>query len=108
LVAVALRVLAVLDGADGADGVEDFAEGVVFLAGVFELVGEVVLLRGVGIKFVDAAVEILDAFAALGLGDGGVAGGSVGGVPDGVALVLQNVGDRLEVVDAVLVALIGG
>ena len=39
LVAVALRVLAVLDGADGADGVEDFAHGIVGLAGVFELVG---------------------------------------------------------------------
>ena len=70
--AILLRLQAVLDGADGAEGVEDFAHGVVFLAVVFELIGEVVLLRGVGIEFVDAADKILDAFLALGLDDGGI------------------------------------
>src|SRR5258707_17706 len=65
-------------------------------------------MSGVGIEFVDAAVEILDALAALALGDGGIVGGSVGEIPGGVALVLQNVGEGLEIVDAIFVALVGG
>jgi len=85
--AILLRLEAVLNGADGAEGVEDFAHGVVFLAGVFELVGEVVLLRGVSVEFVDAADKILDAFLALGLDDGGIGGGCVGSIPDGVVIL---------------------
>src|SRR5437899_5635790 len=64
---ILLGALAILDGADGADGFEDFAHGIVFLAGMFKLVSEIVLLRGVGIEFVDAADELLDAFWALGV-----------------------------------------
>ena len=106
--AILLGLLAVLNRADCADRVEDFAHGIVFLAGVFELVGEIVLLRGVGIEFVDAADEILDALLALGLDDGGIGGGCVGGFPGVVTLELQDAGDGAEIVDAVLVALIGG
>ena len=86
--AILLRLQAVLDCANGAERVEDFAHGVVFLAGVFELVGEVVLLRGVSLEFVDAADKILDALLALGLDDGDIGGGCVGGIPDGVVVLL--------------------
>src|SRR5437899_13090233 len=85
---ILLGSLAVLDGTDGADGVEDFAHGVVFLAGMFKLVGKVVLLCGIGIEFIDAADKILDAFLTLGLDNGGIGGGCVGVVPDGVVVLL--------------------
>ena len=50
-----------LDGAEAAHGVDHLGDRTILpLAGMFELVREVVLVQGVGLDSVNAAVKILD------------------------------------------------
>jgi hypothetical protein len=68
-----------LDGADAAHRVDNLGDATALaVAGMFELVNEIVLVQGVGLHFVNAAVKILDVRLALSLRDGGIAGSGIG------------------------------
>jgi hypothetical protein len=82
----------VLDGGDAAQRVDDLGDATALaVAGMLELVGEIVLVLGVSLQFVNAAVKILDGGPALRRRDGGVADGGSGILPPehgGIGLLL--------------------
>jgi hypothetical protein len=76
--AILCRFGMVLDGGDAAGSVEKLGDGVVFaFAGMFELVGKIVLVLRVAFQSGNAALKIVDLRPALSpcdasIGDGGV------------------------------------
>src|SRR5262249_49185524 len=93
---------------DAASGVYDLDDGTTFsVAGVSELFDEIVLIEGIGFDFVDLAVKILDFRAELSLCNGGIADWR-GGILPLAAVVLQIVGENLQIVLGFYVSPVGG
>lgn len=91
-----------LDGADAAHRVDDLGDGAALaVAGMFELVGKIVLVQGVGLHFVNTAVKILDVRPAPSLRDDRIADRGIGRLPHPLAAVLQIVAESLEMPFAV-------
>lgn len=97
----------VLDGGNASHCVEDFGHGVAFaMADVFQLVGEPVLIQGDGLGVVNATLKISDFRPALRLRNGGIAD-RYGRVLPFPAVILQIVGETLEVIFALDVSPVG-
>ena len=97
----------VLDSGNTSHRVEDFGHGsALAVADMFELVGEIGLVQGIGLGFVNSTVKILDLRPALSLRDGSIAdrGGGVLPLP---AVVLQIVGENLEIILALDISQVG-
>jgi hypothetical protein len=79
IVAILCRLDTELDGTDASNRIDNLGDATALaLAGMLELVGEIVLVQGVGLQFVNAAVKILDVRPALGLRDGSIGDRGVG------------------------------
>jgi hypothetical protein len=90
--AILCRLGMVLGGRDAAGRIEKLGDGVVFaFAGMFELVGKIVLVLCVAFQSGNAALKILDVGPALSAGDGSIGDGGVGGVPISRAANLQHI-----------------
>jgi hypothetical protein len=64
-----------LDGADAAHRIDNLDDGTTLaVASMFELFGEIVLVQGIGLDFVNTTVKILDLRPALSLRDDSIAG----------------------------------
>src|SRR6516165_10521410 len=71
--AILCRLGMVLDGGDAASRIDELGDGVVFaLAGMFELVGKIVLVLCVTFQSGNAPLKILDVSPALSAGDGSI------------------------------------
>ena len=82
-----------LDGGDAADRIEKLGDTIVLaFAGVFELVGKIVLVSGVGLQSGNAALKILDVRPALSPRDGSIRDGGVGRFPHSRAAFHQRAG----------------
>jgi hypothetical protein len=90
----------VLDSANTAHRVEDFGHGSALAAAdMFELVGVIVLVEGMSLSSVNATLKIPDFRPVLSLRDGSIADRD-GGVLPLSAVVLQIVGENLEIIFA--------
>ena len=92
-----LRFGAVLDGSNTSHCIEDLGHGCALaVADVLEIVGVLILVDGVGLRCIDAAVKILDFLPELSLCDGGVIDRS-GGILQ-IAAIIEIVGQTLKIV----------
>jgi hypothetical protein len=96
-----------LDGNDIAHPVNHLDDGpALALAGMCKLIDEIVLVQGLGLEFVDTTVKIPDARPALSLRDDRIADRDSGILPL-PSIVLQIVGENLEIVLALPISLVG-
>src|SRR5260370_6577649 len=96
-----------LNGAHAADRIEKLGDTIALaLAGMFELVGKIVLMPGVGLQSGNAAVKILDGRPALCLLDGSISDRGFRGFQYSRAAFLQHRGEIVDVFDALPLALI--
>ncbi len=103
--AILCRLGMVLDGGDAAGRIEKLGDGVVFaFAGMFELVGKIVLVLCVAFQSGNAALKILDVGPALSAGDGSIGDGGVGGVPISRAANLEHIFEGVEIDGAAPIA----
>lgn len=97
----------VLDSANTAHRVEDFGHGSALAAAdMFELVGVIVLVEGMSLSSVNATLKIPDFRPVLSLRDGSIADRD-GGVLPLSAVVLQIVGENLEIILPLHISQIG-
>ena len=75
---------------------------------MLHLLGEIFFLLSVGLQFLDAAMKILDALRTLRLGFGSFLRGSIHSRPLRAVASLQLCRQRLKIVDAIRIALLGG
>src|SRR5260370_13549965 len=96
-----------LDGGDAADRIENLGDGIVLaFAGMFQLVGNIVLVLCVAFQSGNAALKVLDVHPALSPRDCSIGDSEVGSFPR--AAVLQHTFELVEIVDAAPIPLIGG
>lgn len=97
----------VLDSADTAHRIHKLDHGTALaVAGMCELFDKIVLVQGIGLDFINTAVEILDFCPALRLCDGSIADRH-GGVLPLPAVVLEIVGENLQIILPLRVSLVG-
>ena len=88
----------VLGGRHAAGSIEKLGDGVVFaFAGMFELVGEIVLVLRIACQPGNAALKIVDLHPAMGPCDANIGNGGVGGFPISRAANLQHILESVEI-----------
>jgi len=98
----------VLGGRDAADRVENLGDSIVLaFAGMFELVGKIVLVLCVALQAGNAALKIVDLRSALSPCDGSVVHTRGGRLPRPTAAFLQIERKILKIPFAVDIALVG-
>src|SRR4029077_541535 len=98
----------VLDGANAAGRIEKLGDGVVFaFAGMFELVGKIVLVLCVAFQSGNAALKIVDLRPTLSPREGRIGHRSIGSFPLPRAAVLQQLFESVQIIDAAPIPVIG-